>query len=587
VRARFDFLADGQPVLFESPSQILTARTVDEVPAVMAAVEQALRDGCHVAGWVAYEAASAFDSALVTQPPSAVPLVCFGVYRDVVDAPPLTAPASAPASPTWTAQLDRASHADGVAAIRDAIANGDTYQINYTFRLQSDFGTRLRQGSGGQASGPRDSEASLYASLAQAARVPYAAFIETDDWAVLSLSPELFFRRDADRLTTQPMKGTAPRGRWAAEDEAQAERLRTSEKNRAENVMIVDLCRNDMSRVCDIGSVAATSMFDVVRYPTVWQMVSTVEGRVDPSVGLGEVFRALFPAGSITGAPKSSSMRLIADLEHAPRGVYCGAIGYASPDGRATFNVAIRTMTVHRPTGRADYGVGGGITWDSTAPDEHAEAMQKAACLEVRPPFSLIETLRFEHGSYVRLDAHLRRMRESAGYFGCPFDEATIRAAIPPFLHPHVSPSRVRVTVDDVGAPVVTHEPLNPTPQRPAVALATTPVDSSSRWLFHKTTRRDVYDHHKSAHPDAWDVLLWNERRELTEFTRGNVVVELDGRKVTPPRDCGLLGGVFRQQLLDSGEIVEAVVSLDDLPRATRIWFVNSLREWVEVGRGL
>jgi para-aminobenzoate synthetase/4-amino-4-deoxychorismate lyase len=165
------------------------------------------------------------------------------------------------------------------------------------------------------------------------------------------------------------MKGTAPRGRWNAEDRARAEALRTSEKNRAENVMIVDLCRNDLTRVCRGGTVSATSLFDVERYPTVWQMVSTVEGELEDDVELTDIFSALFPAGSITGAPKSSSMRLIAGLEHAPRGVYCGAIGYASPEGRATFNVGIRTMTVHRPTGRAEYGVGGGITWDSTAPD--------------------------------------------------------------------------------------------------------------------------------------------------------------------------------------------------------------------------
>ncbi len=563
-------------MLFEAPSRILTARTVAEVPAVMDAAEQALRDGCHVAGWVAYEAAGAFDSALITQTPTAVPLVCFGLYREKVDAPRLAASAPPPAPMTWTPALDRAAHADGVAAIREAIADGETYQINYTFRLRSDFGP----------SGPRDSEASLYASLAQAERVPYAALIEADEWVVLSLSPELFFRREGDRLTTQPMKGTAPRGRWAAEDQARADGLRASEKNRAENVMIVDLCRNDMSRVCDIGTVAATSMFEVVRYPTVWQMVSTVEGRVDPTVGLHDIFRALFPAGSITGAPKSSSMRLIADLEHAPRGVYCGAIGYASPDGRATFNVAIRTMTVHRPTGRAEYGVGGGITWDSTAADEHAEAMQKAACLEVRPPFLLIETLRFEHGVYVRLDAHLRRLRESADYFGFLFDEASVRSAISPSPHLPISPSRVRVTLDSTGTAVAAHEPLDPTPEAPTFALATTPVDSSSRWLFHKTTRREVYDHHKAAHPDVWEVLLWNERHELTEFTRGNVVLELDGRMLTPSRGCGLLGGVFRQALLDSGEIVEAVVSLEDLPRATRVWFVNSLREWVEVRRG-
>jgi para-aminobenzoate synthetase/4-amino-4-deoxychorismate lyase len=435
------------------------------------------------------------------------------------------------------------------------------------------------------ASAPGDLQA-LYAALASAERVPYAALIETDEWAVLSLSPELFFRREGDRLTTQPMKGTAPRGRWVAEDQARADGLRASEKNRAENVMIVDLCRNDMSRVCDIGTVAATSMFEVVRYPTVWQMVSTVEGRLDPAVGLHDIFRALFPAGSITGAPKSSSMRLIADLEHAPRGVYCGAIGYASPDGCATFNVAIRTMTVHRPTGRAEYGVGGGITWDSTAADEHAEAMQKAACLEVRPPFSLIETLRCEHGVCVRLDAHLRRMRESADYFGFPFDEGTVRAAISPSPHLPISSFRVRLTLDSAGTAVVAHEPLDPTPETPTFALARTPVDSSSRWLFHKTTRREVYDHHKAAHPDVWEVLLWNERHELTEFTRGNVVLELDGRMLTPSRRCGLLGGVFRQELLDSGQVAEAVITVSDLGRASRVWFVNSLREWVEVRRG-
>jgi len=575
MRARFDFLAAGHPVLFEDPHDVLTARSVAEVPGVMAAADQALRDGYYVAGWVAYEAGPAFDSALVTQPPGNVPLVCFGVYTERQSAPELVAPDEASSPLTWTPALTPAQHARGVATIREAIADGETYQINYTFRLHADLGT----------SGPRDSGtlAPLYASLASAERVPYAAFLETDEWSVLSVSPELFFARDGQRLITKPMKGTAPRGRWTAEDDAHAEALRTSEKNRAENVMIVDLCRNDLTRVCRVGTVEATSLFEVQRYPTVWQMVSTVEGALLDGALLTDIFGALFPAGSITGAPKSSSMRLITDLEHAPRGVYCGAIGYASPDGRATFNVAIRTMTVHRPTGRAEYGVGGGITWDSTAPDEHAEAMQKAACLEVRPPFSLIETLRWESGEYVRLDAHLARLGDSADYFGFAFDEPNIRSAISPSPHPPISPSRVRLTIDFEGTLGVTHQPMDVTPEAPTFAVALTPVDSSNRWLFHKTTRREVYDHHKAAHPNVFDVLLWNERGELTEFTRGNVVLELDGRMVTPPRECGLLGGVFRQGLIDSSQIAEAVVMVSDLRRATRIWFVNSLREWVEV----
>lgn len=540
------------------------ARTTAEVEPVMAAAGQALHDGAHVAGWVAYEAAPAFDAALVTRTPASVPLVCLGVFREKLEAPPLEPAVASPIAPVWTPQLSRAAHREGVAAIREAIANGDTYQINYTFRLHA---TVRSPGEGGLAA--------LYAHLASAERVPYAAMIETDEWAVLSLSPELFFERDGDRLVTKPMKGTAPRGRWPEEDRALGEALRASEKNRAENVMIVDLCRNDVTRVCDVGSVQATALFEVQRYPTVWQMVSTVEGRLREGAGLADIFTALFPAGSITGAPKSSSMRLIAELEHAPRGVYCGAIGYASPGGHAVFNVGIRTMTVHLPTGRAEYGVGGGITWDSTAADEHAEAMQKAACLELRPPFSLFETLRYENGEYVRLEGHLRRMRASAEYFGFP------GSPVPQL--PSSPAARVRLVLDRTGELTVTSEPLEATPEDPTFALASSPVDSSNRWLFHKTTRREVYDRHRAAHPEVFDVLLWNERRELTEFTRGNVVLELDGRLVTPERRCGLLAGVFRQQLLDAGGIVEAVVSVEDLPRAARVWFVNSLREWVEV----
>jgi para-aminobenzoate synthetase/4-amino-4-deoxychorismate lyase len=572
VRARFDFQADGPPVLFEAPRDVLIARSVAEVPGVMAAADQALRDGYYVAGWVSYEAGPAFDSALVTQAPGDVPLVCFGVFAQKQHAPPLQPPSHNQSPLTWTPALTREQHAKGVAVIRDAIANGDTYQINYTFRLNASLGPLDPW-----PPGPLDQ---LYRALASAERVPYAAFLQTDEWSVLSLSPELFFHRDGQRVITKPMKGTAPRGRWQAEDVARAEALRTSEKNRAENVMIVDLCRNDLTRVCRVGSVEATSLYEVQRYPTVWQMVSTVGGELAPGADLTGIFTALFPAGSITGAPKSSSMRLIAALEHAPRGVYCGAIGYASPDGRATFNVAIRTMTIHLPTGHAEYGVGGGITWDSTAPDEHAEAMQKAACLEVRPPFSLIETLRWEHGEYVRLDAHLARLRESADYFGFAASSET------PGFSPAFQagePQKVRLVLASDGRLTVTFAPLDITPDAPTYRLASSPVDSSSRWLFHKTTRREVYDYHKAAHPDVFDVLLWNERGELTEFTRGNVVLELDGRLVTPPRACGLLGGVFRQQLLDSGQIVEAVVPVGDLGRATRVWFVNSLREWITV----
>lgn len=537
----------------------------------MVAVEQGLREGLSAAGFVSYEAAAAFDSALITQPPSAVPLVCFGLFAEGQWSAPLEA-GPVPAAVEWTPLLSADGHAHGVAAVREAIAAGDTYQINYTFRLGATVNlTELD---------------ALYHHLARAERVPYAAKIDTDEWHLLSLSPELFFDLNGTRLVTRPMKGTAPRGRWAEEDQALRDELRASEKNRAENVMIVDLCRNDLSRVCEVGSVRATSLFDVEPYATVWQMVSTVEGVVRPGTGLSDVFAALFPAGSITGAPKSSSMRLISSLEHAPRGVYCGAIGFATPDGRATFNVAIRTMTVNAKSGRAEYGVGGGITWDSVAAAEHAEALNKAACLTVRPPFALFETFRAEGRTLVRIERHLARLEESAAFFGFRFDLDAARRDLDAWVDAHPQGTwRVRLELaadGSVSIGGIAFDSATPMPER--VVLASRAVDCRDRFLCHKTTQRDVYDGHRAGLPaNAFDVLLWNERGELTEFTRGNLVVELDGKRWTPVRSSGLLAGVFRGELLDAGAIAERVLTLEDLARATNLWFINSLREWVPV----
>jgi len=588
VRARFDFLGTGDdpPLLFHAPDRVIVARTVEDVPAVMAAVDQGLRDGFHAAGYVSYEAAAAFDDALVTRPASALPLVCFGLFRSIEAAPPLTEP-TLPTSPRWTPSMTADEHARGVATVREAIAAGDTYQINYTFRLNA-------------MQDPATVEA-LYAHLMRAERAPFAAHLDLGSdlggWQLLSLSPELFFQLRDGRLVTRPMKGTAPRGRWAEEDTALRDGLATSTKNRAENVMIVDLGRNDMSRVCTVGSVAATSLFDVERYPTVWQMVSTVEGQVRPGVGLQDIFAALFPAGSITGAPKSSSMRLIAALEREPRGAYCGAIGYASPDGNATFSVAIRTMTVDAGTGQATYGIGGGITWDSVAGDEHDEAMQKAACLDIRPPFSLIETLRLEKGVFVRLGRHLDRLRASADYFGFECDVERLRTVLGAHAGTCTAEAhRVRLLLNRQGHVGVQIDRLLPTPAGPLMfTVATEPVNSRDRFLCHKTTRREVYErqgerqsapHVEVAEASPWDVLLWNERGEVTEFTRGNLVLELDGVRCTPARESGLLAGVFRAELLDQHQVVERVLTREDLAQATRVWFINSVRGSVLVTVG-
>jgi para-aminobenzoate synthetase/4-amino-4-deoxychorismate lyase len=576
---RFDFADPAgrrAPLIFEHPVEIVVAADVRDVRRAMQDVEAGLRRGLYAAGYVSYEAAPAFDAALTTREPSGPPLVWFGLFeRPVSDASSSTThddiPLDERPGPAWTPDITRDDHRAGVAAVRDAILSGDSYQANYTFRLRAPID-------------PRTTPA-LYRRLSADQRAPYSAWLDLGAWQMLSLSPELFFRIDGGRLVTRPMKGTAPRGLWREDDEAQAAWLAASEKNRAENVMIVDLARNDVGRVAEIGSVRASSLFDVERYPSVLQMVSTVEGRLRAGTTLTDVFTALFPAGSITGAPKTSSMRLIASIERAPRGVYCGAIGYASPAGDAVFNVAIRTATIDVERGVATYGVGGGITWDSRADDEYAEAISKAACLTPAPAFDLIETMRLEGGRYVREARHLRRLRESATFFDRSFDDDVVVRALREHARSHAGTSRrVRLLLDATGHPHIESRPLEVPVREPApVALAAAPVSRDDWRLYHKTTQRDVYDRHRRARPDVFDVLLWNDERVLTEFTIGNLVAEIDGACWTPDRRAGLLAGVFRGELLDAGEIRERVITLDDLSRATRLWLINSLREWVDV----
>lgn len=576
IRLRFDF-ADAagvvRPAIFTNPTRIIEAHTLDAVVSAMRAVEDAARHGSYVAGFVSYEAAPAFDAALTTREPSDLPLVWFGVFDRATrpDGDELPADASAVTDPGWRSDLEPGGYARAIAAVREAIANGDSYQANYTFRLHAHLDV---------ASLP-----ARYARLRVDQRPSYAADLDIGRWRIQSLSPELFFRLRGKQLTSRPMKGTAPRGLWNDDDRRRAGELVASPKNRAENVMIVDLVRNDIGRVAEIGSVQVTSLFDVEPYPAVFQLVSTVEGRVRPDVGLVDVFGALFPAGSITGAPKTSSMRLIAGVERTPRGVYCGAIGYVSPGGDAVFNVAIRTAVTDTTNGPTTCGVGGGITWDSEPDEEHAEALSKVSFLSPEPSFELLETLRLDRGELVGFPGHLRRLSASADYFGFRWDEGLLRDALAEHVAAHpVEARRVRLRLSRQGRVTVESRALDPAPTGPVhVALAERPVSRRDRFLYHKTTHRHVYDAHRGAHPDAFDVLLWNEDGELTEFTIGNVVLELDGARLTPPVACGLLGGVFRRELLDTNQVRERVLSLADLSRATRVWLVNSLRGWVEV----
>jgi para-aminobenzoate synthetase / 4-amino-4-deoxychorismate lyase len=574
VFAALDF-PDGAGVprrlCFARPLKIVSAHAAGEVLPALREVRRAAESGLWAAGFVGYEAAPAFDAALAVRPAHAAPLLWFAVF----DRP---AGGARPEGPNdfrlseWTPSVDWPTYRLNFDAAREAIARGDTYQINYSFRLRARF-----QGDA----------FALYERLAAGQRADYCAYIDTGRHRVLSASPELFFRLRGREIETRPMKGTSRRGLWAEEDEALARRLAGSEKNRAENVMIVDLLRNDLGRVAEAGSVEVSDLCRVERYPTVFQMTSTVRARAREGVVLEDLFAAAFPCGSVTGAPKVSTMRLIARLEDSPRGVYCGAVGLVEPGGDCAFNVAIRTVLIDSRAGAAEYGVGGGITWDSEAACEYEEAFTKAALLaEERPRFRLLETLRLEGGEFALLERHLRRLADSARYFGFRLSDEGVCRALSDHARAHAAggPRRVRLLLAEDGATTVESEGLIEPPHAPLpVALAREPVARGDRFLYHKTTRRETYDSRRAAHPEAFDVLLRNEDGELTEFTNGNLVVESDGRRLTPRRESGLLAGTMRAELLERGEIEEATLTPADLARATRLWFINSVRGWVPV----
>lgn len=574
--ALVDFALDeGRPtsLAFHDPVAVHEARELSQVRGVLLAAERAALSGAWVVGYVAYEAAPAFDAALAVRPGGTLsaPLAWFGVF----DAPHEVAEPQAietPAGP-WTSSTPRDAYLANVEAALEAIAAGRIYQLNYTMRLQADL--------------PAVDLSAWYHRLRRAQRCDYAAFIDLGAHRVLSLSPELFFRRDGDRLACRPMKGTAKRGRTADEDARRAAELHDAEKGRAENLMIVDLVRNDLSRVAMPGSVRVEGLFEVERYPTLLQMTSTVRAQARPGTNLADVFAALFPCGSVTGAPKVEAMKMIASLEEEPRGIYCGAVGVVKPGGDAVFNVAIRTLQVD--AARATLGVGGGIVADSRAGDEYEEALLKARFLAHAPPdFRLLETLRLEDARFPLLERHLARLATSAGYFGFACDLTRIRVALQETAAKAASGVHVvRLQLDASGAfeigsvPFTPHAGTSPVP----IALAKRPVSRHDAMLFHKTTSRAVYDEARAEAPDAFDVLLWNEEGELTEFCRGNLVLDLDGKRYTPPVDCGLLAGTKRAELLAAGLVQERVLRREDLDRAERIAFVNGLRGEIPCGR--
>ena len=579
--------------LFSDLGGVVEAREGAEVLPALDAIEQAVSEGYHAAGFLSYEAASGLDAAMRTQPAVGMPLVWFGLFRERC---PVTAGAAIAEVVTgcgrglvgdWRQTMSRTEYAQAVARIHEYIAAGDTYQVNFTTRLTGAF---------------RGDAFGLYRALCRAQRSRYCGYVDLGSHAILSASPELFFSLEQGRLNARPMKGTRPRGRWEKEDRRLRDELVADPKERAENVMIVDLLRNDLGRVSMPGSVRVDSLWQTERYETVWQLVSEISSELRPGVALRDLLAALFPCGSVTGAPKVRTMEIIAELESGPRGVYTGCIGYFSPGGdnrdttdmEARFSVAIRTVCLDRIAGRVEYGVGGGVTHYSREAGEFEECSVKARILsDRRPEFDLLETLLYEaDGGYYLFGRHMERLCASARYFDFECDVSKISdelnrcAASLVAAQTGADPPerfRVRLTLTRTGEVALTSAALTPSTESLRTAVARDPVCSDDVFLCHKTTHRQVYDEQRAIHGDCDEVLLHNERGEVTEGTVGNLVVVSGGRRWTPPRDCGLLPGTYRGELLEKAEIEERVISVDELFAADELFLINSVRRWTRL----
>ena len=557
---------------FQNPRQIISAHRIEEVIPTLNAIESHIaKDSLYAVGFVAYEAAPAFDSALAVREDGAFPLVWFGLYGEPEKVSLPTTQASSHDQPLlWQPLLQQDAYEDAIERIKHYIEAGDTYQVNFTLRLRSPF---------------TGDPWPFFVELARAQDALYSAFVNTQEWIICSASPELFFLVDDKELISRPMKGTAPRGLVQHDDLKQADWLHHSEKDRAENIMIVDMVRNDIGRIAETGSVQWNNLYEVEKYPTLWQMTSTVKAQTE--AGLREILQALFPPASITGAPKPRTMEIIAELEQAPRRIYTGTVGFWTPNRRAQFNVAIRTVLIDKANKEAEYGVGGGIVWDSIDQMEFEECQTKARILTQRvPDFSLLESILWtpEEG-YFLLPYHLARLADSAAYFSFSADLDAIRESLDSFARTLPKTAhKVRLLVAKDGGITVQSETLgNAAAQPQHCCLAPEPVDSVNPFLYHKTTHRQVYEQALGLCPGYEDVILWNEKGEVTESCIANVVVELDGELYTPPVQCGLLPGTYRAYLLEQGKVKERVIRIDDLAKSSHVYLISSVRKQREI----
>lgn len=570
------------------PLRWLVAHDPSQVPSLLDDAHSLACQGHWLVGWVAYEAAPGLEACLpVKALPLGQPYAVWAVFEAAQVCVQDEATASTSAANTWSTgawaiDLDEPQAHQRIERIRTLIEAGEVYQVNLTARLRGDF-------TGGAAA-----IEPFFQALRRSQPDGYGLMLDAraasrNPGVVLSVSPELFFDWDGEVITTRPMKGTASRGHDATADQAAAAHLQSSPKERAENLMIVDLLRNDLSRIAKVGTVKVPSLFDLEALPTAWQMTSTITARTRTGLRLSEAFSALFPCGSVTGAPKRQAMHHIARLETAERGVYCGAIGLMSPGGRVTFNVPIRTVALNTPPPPAPWsaqcGIGSGITLDAQADSEWREWQTKRGFLDrASQPFDLLESMRLENGHFERQGAHLARLQASAEHFNFRLDMAATQAALTHLAQRHPSGVfKARLLVNSAGDVTAEATPLKPaSASPPVVRLAKHPMPPADDFIRHKTTRRSAY---AAFAPESayFDTLLFNAAGELTEFTIGNLALKIEGHWCTPPLHCGMLPGVMRATLLQQGLLTERVLTKADLDHSEGMALINSVRGWIDV----
>ena len=561
-----DFKELGVRQIFTDTIKELKTKDIKEVKHLLAEVEAYQNQGYYAVGYVSYEAAPAFETKfeVIDDPLMSEYLLYFTIHESVQTEPiPLTyKPITLPK--TWQELTSAEEYRAAIEHIHHHIRQGDTYQVNYTVQLQQNITA---------------DPFAIYNRLVVEQNAHYNAFIQHDDVSIISVSPELFFKKDGDGLTTRPMKGTTNRGLTTETDLKQAQWLAQDQKNRSENMMIVDLLRNDMNRISKIGSENVKSLCLVEQYSTIWQMTSTIETQLLPNSSLGDIFQALFPCGSITGAPKIATMAIIKDVEKQARGVYCGAIGILLPNGPTIFNVAIRTLQMQG--NKAIYGVGGGITWDSEWEAEYEETKQKSAVLyRQNPKFDLISTGRIHRGKLLFLKEHLNRLQESSRYFSYPFNKEEVQNQVEDLCQSldFDTDYRLKMSLAKNGELTFEHNQLTGLADvfcQARLVEQTHPLDSP--YTYFKTSYRP----HISLEPH--EQIYYNQKKELLETSIGNLVLKIEDQLYTPPVHLGLLNGIYRQSLIANNQVTERVLTLDNLKQAQAIYGCNAVRGLYEL----